>query len=127
MPSTPLIVSTVLDWAKLAVHPTPVGARRDLFDGPTATFENFEGHVTTIKPGETPHPAHQHPDEELVIIQEGTLEATINGESKRAGPGSVLFIASNDRHGWKNVGAMPATYYVFRFVTEKSKQVGSET
>ena len=120
MSSNPLLGSTVLDWAKLAVHPTPVGARRDLLDGPTATFENFEGHVTTLNPGEAPHPAHQHPDEELVVLKEGTLEVTINGASQRAGAGSVLLIASNDRHGWKNVGTTPATYYVFRIVTAKS-------
>lgn len=109
--------SAVLEWARLAAQPTKTGVRRDLLDAPTATFANLEGHVTTLNPGEAPHPAHRHPDEELVVIKEGALEVTINGTSHQAGPGSVLFLASNDHHGWRNRGSTPATYYVFRFVT----------
>jgi quercetin dioxygenase-like cupin family protein len=87
----PAMPSTVLDWARLAVKPTKTGERRELFDGPTSTLRNFEGHVTTIKPGEVPHAAHRHPDEEMIIIKEGTLEVTINGTTQRAGAGSVFF------------------------------------
>ena len=78
---------------------------------------NIEGHVTTLNPGEIPHEAHRHPDEEMVVIKEGTIEATINGVSQRGGPGSVFFFASNDLHGMKNVGTTIATYHVFRFIT----------
>lgn len=116
----PAMVSTVVDWSKLPVKPTKTGERRELFDGPTATLRNFEGHVTTIKPGEVPHAAHRHPDEEMIIIKEGTLEVTINGTTQRAGAGSVFFYASNDLHGMKNVGETNATYFVFRFVTERT-------
>lgn len=109
--------SLVLDWEKLAVLTTKTGERRELFDGPTATFSNFEGHVTTLKPGEAPHPPHQHPDEEMVIVKEGTVEVLINDRTERAGAGSVFFFASDDRHGMRNVGATVATYWVFRFIT----------
>ena len=112
--------STVIDWAKLAVKPTKTGERRELFDAHTLTLNNFEGHVTTIRPGEAPHPPHRHPDEEMILIKEGTLEVTINGATQRAGAGSVFFYASNDLHGMRNVGSTPATYYVFRFVTAKT-------
>lgn len=109
--------SLVIDWARLPVIPTAKGARRDLFDGPTATLTNFECHATTLNPGEVPHEAHRHPDEEMVVVKEGTIEVMINGQSQRAGPGSVFFFASNDFHGMKNVGPTVATYYVFRFLT----------
>ena len=113
--TTPL-PSTVLDWTQLPVKPTPIGARRDLFDAPSATFANFEGHVTTLNPGEMPHPPHQHADEELLVMKTGTLEVLINGQSRRISDGSVCFVASNDLHGWKNVGSGAATYFVFRIV-----------
>lgn len=116
----PTMKSTVIDWSKLEVKPTKNGARRELFDGPTATLNNFEGHVTTLNPGEVPHPPHRHPDEEMILIKDGTLEVTINGETKRAGAGSIFFYASNDLHGMKNVGDTVATYFVFRFVTPKT-------
>jgi len=116
----PAMKSTVLDWAKLAVKPTKTGERRELFDAPTLTLNNLEGHVTTIRPGEVPHPPHRHPDEEMIIIKEGTLEVTINDETQRASAGSIFFYASNDLHGMRNVGPTSATYYVLRFVTAKT-------
>jgi quercetin dioxygenase-like cupin family protein len=112
--------SMVLDWNQLVPAPTKTGERRELFDGPTRTFVNAEGHVTTLEPGQSPHPAHRHPDEELVIVKEGTMEVTINGRTQRAGPGSVFFYASEDLHGMRNVGATRATYFVFRFITPAS-------
>src|SRR6185436_5833801 len=61
------------------------------------------------------HPPHKHPNEELVIIREGTVECLVNGEWKRLGPGSVIFNASNQLHALKNVGTVPATYHVINW------------
>jgi quercetin dioxygenase-like cupin family protein len=55
----------------------------------------MECHVTTLNPGQAPHPPHQHAQEELFIVKEGTAEALVNGEWKRLGPGSVVFQASH--------------------------------
>ncbi len=52
------------------------------------------------------------PNEELIILREGTLETLSLGEWKRIGPGSIIFNASNDLHGVKNVGTVPAVYHV---------------
>jgi XRE family transcriptional regulator, regulator of sulfur utilization len=72
----------------------------------------LECHVTTLNPGQMPHPPHQHANEELIIIREGTLEVMQNGEFKRIGPGSVIFNASNVIHSLRNVGSTPAVYHV---------------
>ena len=117
-----LLGSKVFDWSKLAVKPTKVGEFRPLFDAPTATLRNFECHATTLNPGETPHPPHRHPDEEFVLLKEGSLEVTINGVTEPARAGSAIFIASNDLHGWKNAGPDRATYLVFRIVTAATPQ-----
>ena len=109
--------STVFDWEKLAMKVTKTGARREIVDSPTVTCANFECHVTTLNPGEIPHTAHHHPDEELVIVKEGLMQVTINGVTQRAGPGSIIFYASNDEHGMKNAGITTATYHVIRIVT----------
>jgi quercetin dioxygenase-like cupin family protein len=109
--------STILDWTALPVKATKTGERRELVNSPTTTCNNLEGHVTSLRAGEVPHAPHHHPDEELVIVQEGLMEVTINGVSSRAGPGSIFFYASNDEHGMKNVGATMATYQVIRVVT----------
>jgi quercetin dioxygenase-like cupin family protein len=107
--------STIFDWTEMKVQPTKVGSVRRLCQVPTATLDELEMHITTLNPGETSHPPHQHPDEELLIVKEGTVESLVNGEQRRVGPGSVIFQASNQMHGIRNVGDGPATYHVIRW------------
>ncbi len=114
-PEPKVMGSTVFDWKQLAVHKSPKGESRKVCQAPTATLDELEIHVTTLNPGELAHPPHQHPDEELLIIKEGTVEALVNGEWKRIGPGSVVFQASNQLHAIRNVGETPATYHVIKW------------
>lgn len=110
--------SAVFPWESLPVQPTKVGARREVFDAPTVTTERFRCHVTTLNGGEISHPPHRHPEEEVILVKEGLVEVVINGETQRAGVGSVFFFASNDEHGLKNAGSDPASYYVIRVHSE---------
>jgi len=112
-----IMQSTAFDWNSIPVKQTPVGSTRSFFRAPTATLDELELHVTTLNPGQTSHAPHQHPNEELVIIREGTVEALVQGEWKRVGPGSVIFNASNQLHGLKNVGDTPATYHVINWTS----------
>lgn len=107
--------SSVFDWNAAEVKTTKTGASRDFFKQPTATLDQLECHVTTLNPGEAPHAPHQHPEEELIVVKEGTIEAMQNGAVKTAGPGSMIFEASNDLHGLRNVGKTQATYYVIKW------------
>jgi quercetin dioxygenase-like cupin family protein len=84
---------------------------------PTPTCENFSIHVTTLNAGEIPHGSHRHPDEEIVVVKEGVMECTIEGVTRRGGPGSIFFYGSNEEHGMKNVGGTTASYYVIRIIT----------
>lgn len=120
------LVSSVWSWDDLAVKLGAVGSRRDVHDGPTATLERFESHVTTLNPGRTSHPPHQHPQEEFIILQEGTLDVHINGTVRRVGAGSMFFFASNDWHNVSNVGDGPATYLVFNLATAATRTVPAE-
>lgn len=107
----------VFDWQQMAVKDTDVGQLRSLFRQPTATLDELEMHVTTLNPGIASHPPHQHPNEELVIVREGTVEVLSGGVWKRLGPGSVIFNASNSPHALRNVGMTPATYHVINWKT----------
>ena len=82
---------------------------------PTATLDQLAVHVTTVKPGERAHDPHRHWEEELIIVKEGTVESMQNGETMRLGPGSVIFEASNELHGLRNVGDTPASYFVIKW------------
>ena len=107
--------STIFDWNSMTAQSTKVGEVRRLCQVPTATLDELEMHITTLNAGQTSHPPHKHPDEELLIVKEGTVESLVNGEQRRVGPGSVIFQASNQMHSIRNVGDGPATYHVIRW------------
>jgi len=110
-----VLSSAVFDWTAMNAQPTKTGSVRKVVQMPTATLDELEIHITTLNPGETPHAPHKHPDEELLIVKEGTVESLVNGELKRVGPGSVIFQASNQLHSIRNVGSTPATYHVIKW------------
>lgn len=107
--------STVFDWTAMKADPNKTGSVRRVVRRPTATLDELEIHITTLAPGETPHPPHQHPAEELLVIKEGAVESLVNGQLQRVGPGSVVFQASNQMHTIRNVGDTPATYHVIQW------------
>lgn len=119
-PSPQVMSSTLVEWNSVGATPTDVGSVRQFFRAPTATLDELELHVTTLNPGVASHAPHQHPNEELVIIKEGTVEVLVNGKMLRAGAGSVVFNASNQLHALRNVGTTPATYHVINWKSPKT-------
>ena len=115
-PLKPVMHSSVFNWSDFKVETTKYGARRAVFDGRTATLDQLACHITTLNPGQVPHAAHHHPEEELLVVKEGTLQVMQNGVTNQAGPGAIIFQASNEWHGLRNIGPTPVTYYVFKFV-----------
>lgn len=94
--------------------------RRSVLDGETHTGYPIEVHETELAPGLAPHPPHKHAHVEMLVVHQGTLEVTINGATSRLGPGSVAYVASNEEHGWRNVGSGRANYVVFALGRGKS-------
>jgi quercetin dioxygenase-like cupin family protein len=111
----PIMGSMAFDWEKLVVRKSKVGESRTICRAPTATLDELEMHVTTLDKGQMPHPAHQHADEELLIVKEGTVEALVAGDWVKLGPGSVIFQAANIDHAIRNVGEGRATYHVIKW------------
>jgi quercetin dioxygenase-like cupin family protein len=109
--------TTFVDWDSLVPRYTPVGLSRAVFDNPTPTLPKLEVHITTLRPGMLSHAVHHHAWEEMLLIKEGDVEVSINGQKHRAGPGYLIFFASHDPHNLKNVGDTEATYYVINFVS----------
>ena len=117
-----VLSSRIFDWDSLKVAKTNVGFRRDVVRSPTATLDELEMHITTLNAGLESHPPHQHVAEELLIIKEGTLEALVNGQTLKVGPGSIVFQASNQPHSIKNIGTGPATYHVVQWLSPGMKK-----
>jgi hypothetical protein len=77
--SSEVMGSSVFDWRSLPVQKTKVGESRKVCQAPTATLDELECHITTLNPGETPHPPHKHPDEEIVIVKRGAGFGDLSG------------------------------------------------
>ncbi len=114
-PGPPLMGSCSFNWDEMRAVASATGEKRDVFRERTATLDQLAVHVTTVKPGERAHDPHRHWEEELIVVKEGTLESMQNGATTRLGRGSVIFEASNDLHGLKNVGETPASYFVIKW------------
>jgi len=110
----PTDASRVFRFSELPVTQNVNGGwGRAVIHGTLPTGEFVECHETMLPPGQMPHPPHQHPNTEMVLIREGKIEYSIAGVAQApAGPGDVIFTASNVMHGMKNVGDTPALYFV---------------
>src|SRR5262245_767972 len=69
----PPLDSKVWSWSELAPVKTPVGERREVVRLPTRTLDELEMHITTLNPHTASHAPHTHPNEEMIILKEGTI------------------------------------------------------
>jgi mannose-6-phosphate isomerase-like protein (cupin superfamily) len=114
--------SAAFSFDKLPVNRSPNGAAtRPVLRGTLPTGETIELHETTLMPGQMPHPPHKHLHTELMLIREGTVEFLMDDKSEQIGPGGVAYAASNTMHGLKNVGSVPANYFVIAIGTDPAR------
>jgi quercetin dioxygenase-like cupin family protein len=116
---TSVLPAKAYSFDKLPVKTKGENQTRAVLDGETHSGFPIELHITNLPPGGSPHPPHHHVDEEIILVQEGTMEVTISGNSTRLGPGSVAYVASNLEHGWRNVGDTRAQYFVLALGPKK--------
>jgi len=96
------------------------GASRAVLNGETHSGFSVEMHITELPAGQAPHPPHKHIREEVLMLRSGMLDATILGQTTRVNAGSVLYLASNEEHGWRNPGPDPAQYFVMSLGGDKA-------
>lgn len=104
-------------WNAIEFKPSANGGRRDIMRQPTSALKELEIHTTTLNEGLPSHNSHTHTDEEIILVRFGTVEESINGKTFRAGPGSVIFLTSDDDHGIRNAGSGQCEYYAIRWLT----------
>jgi mannose-6-phosphate isomerase-like protein (cupin superfamily) len=107
-----MLTSKALKYEDLPVKLNGQNKGRAVFDGETHPGARVELHMTEPGPGQAPHPPHQHPHEEVLMLRRGLLHATFGGKTTQLTAGSVIYVASNELHGWKTPGPKPAEYFV---------------
>jgi mannose-6-phosphate isomerase-like protein (cupin superfamily) len=122
--AAPLLTSMVYDWNSLVPKELPSGQRRIAFDRPTVGLAELECHITTLNPGQTSGAPHVHTNEELTIVNAGTVEVIINDRRQTVGPGSVFYFAPQDKTGIRNPGTVPAVYAVIEIAVPGAAAAG---
>lgn len=91
------------------------GIHRKYFEGPTDQLKLMVAGSVTLKPGKTPHPPHEHEEEEIMVVTEGTGIIGLNGQDKAVGPGSMMYSAANKPHDIRNTGKTPMTFFYYKW------------
>jgi quercetin dioxygenase-like cupin family protein len=56
-------------------------------------------------------PDHSHPAEQIMLIEQGRLWAKVGDEEREVGPGSLLVIASDQVHAFRQLGDEDVVFY----------------
>ena len=113
--SGPLLQSSVVKLESLQAEGAAPGAKAYVhFNGPTEQLAAVASGLVTLEPGAQPHPPHRHPEEEIMIVGEGTGEFFINGVATQVKTGDMVFAESNVLHGVHNTGQSRMTFYFIK-------------
>ena len=107
--------NTTLDEKSAKLTREPFGDLRIYFEGATAQVKSMTAGSLRLKAGMTPHPPHEHPEEEFLVVTEGTGEISVEGKVTRVGPGSIMYCAAGRLHGITNTGQNPLLFYFFKW------------
>ncbi len=93
----------------------PFGDLLIYFDGPTDQLSAMTAGSLKLKPGATPHEPHRHPEEEFLLVTEGTGEISMEGKITKVAPGAMMYCAANKLHGIVNTGRTPLLFYFYKW------------
>ena len=109
------IPSGIADEAKAKLTKEAFGDLKIFFEGSTDQIKSMTAGSLRLKAGMEPHPPHTHPEEEFMVITEGTGELYIAGTTSKVGPGSMMYCAGNKVHGIKNTGKTSLLFYFYKW------------
>ncbi|MCU1233497.1 MAG: Cupin 2, conserved barrel domain protein [Candidatus Solibacter sp.] len=107
-----VLASKTYKYEDMAVKQNGENNQRAVFDGKNHSGFGVELHITELGPGKAPHAPHRHVNEEALMLRTGQLDVTIEGVMTRVTAGSVVYVNSNELHGWVNPGPERAQYFV---------------
>ena len=90
------------------------GKSYDLLRGTLTTGEVVGVHETTLPVGSKPNAAHIIEHTELIMVREGTVAFEHDGKAERVSAGGAILVAVGTLHAMRNVGTIPATYFVIQ-------------
>lgn len=113
--ANPAIPNMTRDRKDAKVTHEPFGDLHIYFDGPTDQLKSMTAGSLRLKPGMSPHPPHQHPEEEFMVITEGSGEIVVEGKKTKVAEGSMMYCGANKLHGIVNTGKTPLLFYFYKW------------
>ena len=113
--AAPSVPDAVLGPDQGKLNKEPFGDLRVYFDGSTDQLKSLVAGSLKLRAGMTPHEPHQHPEEEIMLITEGSGEISINGKISKCAAGSMMYCAGGQLHGIVNTGKTPLTFFYFKW------------
>ena len=107
--------NAVRDEASAKLTREEFGDLRVFFDGSTPQLKSMTAGSLRLKPGMSPHAPHQHPEEEIMVVTEGSGEISVEGKVTRVTPGCMMFCAAGKLHGIVNTGKTPLLFYYWKW------------
>jgi (S)-ureidoglycine aminohydrolase len=119
-----LLQGKVIHFDKLSKNEDESRVFRQILKNEQTDFmEKISIHHSTLKPGHKLRPSHaQEIDEELIIIQDGLLTVTIEGQTKELGAGSVLLIMPKDMQQMNNLSNKDVNYFVLIYKSKSPRE-----
>ena len=109
------LASGTLDAPEAKVTHEPFGDLTIYYSGPTDQVGSMTAGSLRLKAGMSPHPPHQHPEEEFMVITEGAGEIVVEGKTTKVAAGSMMYCAGGKTHGIVNTGAKPLQFYFYKW------------
>jgi mannose-6-phosphate isomerase-like protein (cupin superfamily) len=109
------LANVTLDGSKAKLTKESFGEHRVYFDGPTDQLKAMTAGSLKLNAGASPHPPHQHPEEEFLLVTEGTGEITVEGQATKVGPGAMMYCGAGKMHGIVNTGTAPMLFYYYKW------------
>ncbi|MBB5057863.1 quercetin dioxygenase-like cupin family protein [Granulicella aggregans] len=117
----PPLQSGVVKRESLQAEGAAPGAKAYVnFNGPTRQLAALASGLVELEPGAKPHPPHRHPEEEIMIVGEGSGEFSINGVATQVKTGDMLFAEANVLHGVLNTGTTRMTFYFVKMMAKSA-------
>lgn len=93
-----------------------------LFKGMSATLTSLSCHASVLSAGRSPHPPHEHQEEEILIMLAGEADLLLpdaanadGGMRRRLKAGRFVYYPAHFPHTLEAVGREPANYLMFRW------------
>ena len=118
---TPL-KSYVYYWDKTSGTKTKSGECRLFLTGRTNHLDYLDVHATTLNPGKRVSGTDiQSRYEKLIIVKEGEILQTLNGEKRLLKSGSVVLLLAGEKLKIQNPGDKPASYFMLQWENAERK------